>query len=168
VLDGWDEQAYAFLALGIFVSIAIGAMIGLPRGSIYGEPPPAIPPLPTFVDVTPTPTPIITPLVTPTPTHRTSPNPTGVKPTVTPTPNPTPTPSAWEAAGFKCAVSDALVKEIWAKEYLFNCACLIRGKYEMGERFNVWEGCYATSSGAWRRESCECLETICAGRPELC
>jgi hypothetical protein len=129
-----------------------------------------------------TPTPISTPSPTPAPKPTATPH-ASATPTLTPTPPSTPTPEpsatpeptpspspapAWMVKGYVCEVPDRLFGEPWAEEFKFSCACVIRGKWDLGPSFNVWEGCYSTTSSGWRRESCECVEIICKARRELC
>jgi len=128
-------------------------------------PTPTLQPTPTTT-TTPTPTPTPTPAPTATPTPQPTETPTST-PSPEPTPTPTPTP-AWMAQGFICEVPDELLNERWAQEYKFSCACIIRGKYDLGAWFNVWQACYSSSQVAWRRESCECVAQICEVRRDLC
>lgn len=131
-----------------------------------------------IVVLTPFPTPIKTPMPIRTPTQRwcnssgcfdgvpPTPIPTPIK---TPTPKPTvsPIPSAlWAQMGFKCKVPDRLVNERWVAAYRYNCTCRIREKYGLGEDFSPFEGCQ--SQGAWRDESCQCLNVVCASSGGLC
>jgi hypothetical protein len=107
---------------------------------------------------TPTPSQTPTPPSTPTP-----------EPSATPEPSPSPSPApAWMVKGYVCEVPDRLFGEPWVEEYKFQCTCVIRGKWDLGPSFNVWEGCYSTTSSGWRRESCECVEIICTARRDLC
>jgi hypothetical protein len=116
----------------------------------------------------PTPTPQTTP--NPTPTHQPSPiPPPSIPPSPSPSPTATPLPTpVWQGLGFKCEVPSHLIGEKWVDEFKFSCACLLRGKYDLGYNFNVWEACYSSTSTGWRRESCECIELICQARRDLC
>lgn len=140
-----------------------------PRGNAFAHLP--VPNVTYLVPPTPSPTPTPrtspTPELTPTPVPQPTPNqtPPSSPPPSSPTPKPTPT---WQGLGYKCEVPQALLGEKWTEEFKFECACRIRGLYDLGDKFNVWDGCYSATSSGWRRESCECVEIICALRRDLC
>jgi hypothetical protein len=165
-----EPEHLGLLATALFVGALILAALTVPVHNpfIPGYVEVPLAPTPTLAP-TPQPTAVSspTPAVSPTPTTTPTPTPTPVA-TETPQPTPTPTPiPGWVAAGLKCEVPDKLLKEPWIRSYRLECVCLIRGKYDLGYYFSVWEGCYGTPS-AWRRESCECVEVVCAAIPGLC
>ena len=129
---------------------------------------------------TPTPRRTSTPWATPRPQPTATPTPwlrwcnesgcfNGTIPTPTPTPTPitTPTPE-WMVQGFKCEVPDDLLDEPWVVAYKYECACMVRGRFDLGDRFSVFDGCFSATSTGWRRESCDCVEVICRENPRLC
>lgn len=179
-----EPEQWGVLVVLIIIGTVVGIALTVPTHNPFTppdverpNPQPSLTPSPGPPPIK-TPTPRITPAPEPTPT----PEPTGPRyclangscfwgtpATPTPTPEPTPSPTPlWMGAGFVCEVPDALVGERWAEEYKFSCACLIRGRYDLGVWFNVWESCFSSTSSAWRMDSCECVEVICAQRPGLC
>ena len=163
---GLSLEEWFALAILVLVIFVVGLVVASP---FIIQVPPAPYSLPTPLP-TPTPTPKATPTPTPSPTSTQTLPPTPTpEPSATPEPTPSPSPTpAWMGAGYLCEVPDRLLGEHWAEEYKFQCACLIRGKWDLGPDFSVWEGCYSTTSSGWRRESCECVATICAEKPGLC
>lgn len=181
-----DLEEWGILALIVLVAIGVIAALTVPTTNFLAYHPPSVgrvaqtPSLPATPHLPPTrtptprrPTPTATPEPTPTPCLERWCNESGcycgVVPTPTPSPSPSPTPvPAWVLAGFKCELPDNLVGEPWAQEYKWDCACMVRGKWDLGSRFVVWEACYSSVATAWRRESCECVEIICGEKPSLC
>lgn len=183
-------EEWAILGVLVLVAVGVIAALTVPTAN-YASPPkpavnlsPSLTPTPQWTPAkTPTartPTPTATPVPTPDPCLTrwcdatgcycgTAPTPTPI-PTATPTPAPTATPKPlWFTEGLACEVPDSMVNEPWVRgTYRFNCTCLIRGKWDLGVNFNVFEACFSSTATAWRRDSCDCVEVICKATPRLC
>lgn len=165
-----EMEEWGVLSLIALVSLAAIAAMTVPTQNflVARHPSDASPTQSPSFTSTPHPPPQYTPTPRRTPTSTPTPQPS-VSPTPPPMPTPTPTPvPAWVAKGFKCEVPDALVNELWAQTYKWECSCLVRGRWDLGDRFNVFEGCFSSVSSGWRRESCECVDVICHDAPRLC